>query len=165
MQRVRHFTNKMTRAKRTSSDASLDLTGRRSSFKERSKSEMINSLKALPQINEHLLIYLGYVWVEEPRAVKELQVGIRNVQANNLAHRSVSVTLNDGNLTVREISGDKLVDSPLHHVAQVTPDDIKGAGHWLAIGFLGGHYNDQCHVFQASTTRQVGRIAVFSWCV
>ena len=164
MQRVRHFTNKMNRTKRTASDASLDSASRRLSFKERSKSEILDSPKAAPHINEYLLVYLGYAWVEESRSAKELQVGIKNVLANRLTQRSVSVTHQDGYLTVREISGDKLLDSPLHFIAQVTPDDIKGVGQFLAIGFLGGHYNNQCHVFKAKSNREVSQTAAVRVC-
>ncbi len=157
--RVRHFTNKINRTKRTSSNASLETPvpdTRRGSLSERARSvsEILDSTK-LPRVHEYLLLYLGYAWVTEPRSTKELQAGIRNVQASSLAQRTVSVTHNNGNLTVREVSGDKLLESPLQYVAQVAPDDIKGSGRCLAVSFHSGHNNNQCNVFQAKTNREV----------
>ncbi len=157
--RVRHFTNKMSRAKRTSSNASLETAAdarHQGSLSERGRSvsEILDSAK-MPRVHEYMLQYLGYAWVAEPRSTKELQVGIRNVQASSLTQRTVSVTHNNGNLTVREISGDKLLESPLQYVAQVAPDDIKGSGRCLAISFHSGHNNNQCNVFQAKTNREV----------
>ena len=157
---MRRFTK--SSARRSFSNASLQSESRErphSSQGERARSisEILDSSK-LPHIREHLLCYLGYAWVDEPRSTKELQAGIRFVHASNLVQKSVSVTHYDGNLTVREISGDKLLESPLHFVAQVAPDDIKGSGQCLAISFLSGHNNNQCHVFRAKTNREVGKL-------
>ena len=154
--RVRHFTNKMTRTKRTISNASLEAETRRDSVSERARSvsEIMDSSK-VPRNHEYLLLYLGYALVGEPRSTKELQAVVRNVQASSLTQRTVSVTHSNGDLIVREISGDKLLESPLQYVAQVAPDDIKGSGHCLAISFHSGHNDNQCHVFQTKTNREV----------
>lgn len=159
----RHFTSKMSRFKRTVSNASLESESSRSrsgsvSERTRSISEIVDNSKA-PRVHEYLLTYLGYSWVTEPRSTKELHSGIRNVQANRLVQRSVSVTHSNHLLTVREISGDKLLESLLQNVAQVAPDDIKGSGQCLAVSFHSGHYNNQCHVFQAKTNREVSMAA------
>lgn len=159
---MRRFTK--SSARRSFSTASLQSENRErerphSSQGERTRSisEILDSSRA-PHVHEHLLCYLGYAWVDEPRSTKELQAGIRFVHASNLVQKSVSVTHFGGNLIVREISGDKLLESPLHFVAQVAPDDIKGSGQCLAISFLSGHNNNQCHVFRAKTNREVGEL-------
>lgn len=160
MNKVRRFT-KSANTRRSFSSSSLRSPKSNRERPHSSQGERVRSLSEIlapskaPRISEHLLHYLGYAWVDEPRSTKELQSGIRFVHASNLVQKSVSVTYVNGNLNVSEVSGDRVLVSPLHFIAQVLPDDMKGSS-CLAISFMAGPNNNQCHVFQAKTNREVG---------
>ena len=92
--------------------------------------------------------------------MKDISATVRNVMATALNHKNVTITFDQGVLTVAEETGDRLILCPFQHVAIVTQDTSRNSytessGCCLVMGFHSGRYANQSHVFQAKTNREV----------
>lgn len=167
MEKVKRRLTKVGRS-RTMSNAS----GNKPSRRHRSISATVSS-SAIPLVQDcdHThqiqLCYLGFVTVDEPRSTKDISAAVRNVMATALNQKNVTITFDQGVLTVAEESGDQLILCSFQHVAIVTQDSsrnsyMENSSCCLVMGFHSGRYAKQCHVFQAKTNREVGGLFILN---
>lgn len=107
--------------------------------------------------SEHVVFYLGFSHIDDPKSSKDIQAVVRTVRHTMTAHKAVSIQFEEGMLTIYEQSGEKLLVTPLRSVAHSAHDILKGSTDCLAVTFRSGRYAKQCHVFQANTSREVSR--------
>ncbi len=105
--------------------------------------------------SEHVVYYLGYSVIEDPKSNKEIQAVVRTVRHTMTAHKAVRLQFEEGMLTIYEYSGEKLLLTPLRSIAHCTNDVTKGSNDCLVVTFRSGRYAKQCHVFQANSSREV----------
>ncbi len=133
-------------------------------FHSRSSSEIFNpyldSSPGYRDVHEHIVYYLGYSYIEEPKSSKEIQAVAKTVRHTMTAHKAVRMQFEDGMLTIHEHNGEKFLVSPLRSIAHSTHDIMKGSNDCIAVTFRSGRYAKQCHVFQAHSSREVSYITL-----
>ena len=103
----------------------------------------------------HVVQYLGFAHVEDPKSMREAQAVIKSVRTSSSAHQQVRLLCQDYSLVVLETDGDQLLVSPLFCVQEV----VRSLGDSVAVTFASGRYATQCHVFQARSSREVSEQA------
>ena len=144
---------------RRMSNASIDLhhhhrRPQRSSLREhghkRSHSDTGNSFpREAP--GYHVVHYMGYAHIEDPKSFREAQAAIKHVLASNPAHRLIKLLHPDGTMVILDSDGERLFFTELVCVQDV----VRGYGDSIAVTFSSGRYAKQCHVFQAHSSREV----------
>lgn len=132
-------------------------------FRVRSESDSVFEEHNLPRMHsldskrEQSLYYMGYVHIDDLRSAREIQSAIRTVRYSTTARKMVKVTQQNGFLSVSDSNGDKLLEPALHCI-----HDLHQLLDCLAVTFASGSFAKQCHVFQASSNREVRECSVTS---
>lgn len=124
---------------------------KRKSRHKRSFSDLSESDSYPHEGSLHVVQYLGFAHVEDPKSLREAQAVIKSVRTSSSTHQQVRLLCQDYSLVVLETDGDQLLVSPLFCVQEV----VRSLGDSVAVTFGSGRYATQCHVFQAHSSREV----------